>query len=564
MIFLRSFFTYVSNNKNKILWSVSISFILIIFINIGSVIQTIFTNLITGNSDNLYDLLSSNGIIENINFINFIYNGSIFLTTIEFLIFYIFIYFSIHFKKSRKIYLSLSISIFLSFSSIDFLHSIYFNQIFNLGENLISNLTGGFFISLLLITAFHYINKCVRQNNTQHIISKNILFIIIFILFFFILFIIFKIIFTSSTTTIKATIDPDFSLDYSSKEKKFGLFSDEEKNINNIKYEGVVDKLNFNYRYTGKNDFSFLFFDGCIDKKTEDLIKNSKNQLQYNNINTLDLNFNNGLTEFSTYSKDKLQKIKFKNKVNIVNLNLSKNKDNSYKISFFTKNDPGLKIYSNNDVEYYRFDLPLLGSKKIIDRFVKIKQLHKNLIFTTNSNKEIPNKLECLPINLNNRDKISINSPVVTIILKIKKNITYNNFNQPSQADISNLTGWFYQYNLNKSELSNYIPDGTLDYFSINGKFDSLFMDNQKIDLQKKNWLYLQKGIINARFEDEYLIINAKTPIAFLDNSRASKSIWEKNTALITAIVAAIIQISAFIYLIKVLIKIFKDNEELF
>lgn len=557
-------------NKNRILWSMSIALILIFFLSVGSICQLIFLNIFNTDVSNLYDLLFPNQVTEKISFFEFILNITVTEFILFFLINYLIVYIFLNNNSAKKFFLNLSFAISLCLMVADFIISIRFGEKPYIIENVASNILGGFFLSFILTILIYFSNKIIDPNISLKTLYKNLIFLLLCFSFLYILYFIFVNIFQSSSTKIKAEIIPNFGINYiisddnesngkENENKNFGVATKKELRLKSIEYIGM-EKLNFSYKYDGRSEIDLMFYDGCADTSTEDLISMKTAKLKLPNSKKLNFYINPGYTVFKAGVKSSRQNAFFDGNVHEAELQVGSFKKDLFNVEYFIKKDPKMRLVSESDLDYYRFDLVFLDVNGLADRELLVKSLNKKIKFKPIGSMDMNKKLKCRAITTIS-ESMNYETPVVSIIIKIKKDMKISDYGKNSDLSFDGVKGWIKGYDLNSSEISEFVSDGSIDSLSLVGHFKSLYIDNEKIEVNTINNLSLMNGEINSTLYNGNLKINADVDIAYFDGDRVSKSRWEKISVYIKGIL--VLFLPAFYYLARKFLGIIRNDEEI-
>jgi len=566
MNLIRDLINDIDTNKNRISWSLSIAFVLIFFLHIGSYLQIIFLNLFNVDVSNLYDLFIPNKVIEKIKFIDFIFNLSIIEFILLFSISYLIIYKLLRFEAGIKFYLNLSLGIAICFMIMDFIILLYNRNYeeFMFFTNLFSNLIGGLFLAILMTIFLWVSNKIINPNIKYSTIYKNIFFLVLCFILLLMVYFIFINVFQSSSTKIKAEINPNFAINYNppdnkNNENNFGLNKDKKLYLKNLEYIGMND-LDINYKYDGFNDLEIIFFDGCAEKNSKEFINLKTSRVKIPNNNTYNIKIKEGYTQFRDGFNDTISTVTFDKFTQLQQLEVIKGKKDKFYVSYFLQDKNRMKILSSKNLDFYRFDIAFLAKNGIVDREIFLKNINKKITIKPNKKININDPLICKPASIKD-DKIFLDSPIATIIIKTSKNIKFTEIGKESELTLSELTGWIKGSNLNADELSAYIDDGKVKNFSLTGPFKSLFIENEKIELNTVNNLSLTNGSIDLSMNNGILKINADVDVAYFDEDRVSKTRWEKISIYVKGIIVFLG--TGVIYLLRRFYTLIKNNENI-
>jgi len=556
----------ITTNKNRVSWSLSIALVLIFFLHVGGILQVIFLNIFNIDVSNLYDLFMPNQVFEKIKFIDFIFN----LSAVEFIsmfsINYIIIYKFLKFQSGIKFYLNLSLAITMCFISMDSIILLYERnfQGYAYFANFFSNIIGGFFLATIITILLWILNKIINPNIENNLLYKNIFFITSCIILMLITYFIFINIFQSSSTKIKAEIKPNLSIgfinsDNKNHESNFGLNKDKKLYLKNLEYIGMND-LDINYKYDGNNELEIMFFDGCSEKNSKDFINLNTSKIRIPNEKSYNIQIKEGYTHFRNGFNDTISKVTFDEFKKLQQLQVANEKKDKFYISYFLADENTMKIVSDNNLDFYRFEIALLGKKGASNREILLKNINKKITIKPNKNININNPLVCKPSFIKN-DEIFLDNPVATIIIKTSKKINFDKIGEESELSLSEITGWVNGSNLNTDELSAFVNNGKVDNITIEGHFKSLFIENEKIELNTINNLSLTNGSIDLSMYNGILKINADVDVAYFDKDRVSKTRWEKISIYVKGIIVFLG--TGVVYLVRRFYTIVKNNEEI-
>lgn len=561
---IRDLINDITTNKNRVSWSLSIAFVLIFFLHVGGILQVIFLNIFNIDVSNLYDLFMPNQVFEKIKFIDFIFN----LSTIEFIsmfsINYIIIYKFLKFQSGIKFYLNLSFGITMCFISMDSIMLLYERnfQEFTSFANFFSNIIGGFFLGIIITIFLWLSNKIINPRLKYSLLYKNSFFIISCIILMFMTYFIFINIFQSSSTKIKAEIKPNLSIGYinpDNNENNFGLYADKKLYLKNLEYIGMND-LDISYKYDGNNELEIIFFDGCAEKNSKEFINLKTSKLKIPNDSSYDIKIKEGYTHFKNGFNDTISTVTFDKFTQLQQLQIANEKKDKFYISYFIADKNKIKILSDNSLDFYRFDIALLGKNGVSDREIFLKNINKKITIKPNKNININNALLCKPVSIKN-DEIFLDNPVATIIIKTSKNIKFNEIGKESELSLSEITGWINGSNLNTDELASYVNDGKVKNITIEGTFKNLFIENEKVELNTINNLSLTNGSIDLTMNNGILKINADVDVAYFDKDRVSRTRWEKISIYVKGIIVFLG--TGVIYLLRRFYTMVKNNEDI-
>ncbi|MFW1735766.1 hypothetical protein ACG94V_07015 [Acinetobacter sp. ULE_I001] len=556
----------ININKNRILWSLFIAFVLIFFLHIGGILQVIFLNIFNTDVSNLYDLFMPNQVFEKIKFIDFIFNLSIIEFITMFSINYIITYKFLKFQSGIRFYLNLSFVIAICFILMDLtilLHERNFKE-FDYFANFLSNIIGGFFLALIMTIFLWISNKIINPSIKYSLLYKNLFFFTLCFISILIIYFIFTNVFQSSSTKIKAEIKTDLAINYinadssENSENNFGLNKGKKIYLKNLEYIGMND-LDINYKYNGNNDLEIFFFDGCAGKKSKEFINLKTFKIKIPNNNSYNIMIKEGYTHFKNGFNDTISAVTFDKLTQKKQLQVANEKKDKFYISYFLADENEMKILSDKNLDFYRFDIALLGKNGISDREILLKNINKKVTIKPNKKININDPLICKPASIKD-DEIFLDSPTATIIIKTSKNITFTEIGKESELSLSELTGWINGSNLNTDELSAYIDNGKVKNISLVGNFISLFIENEKVELNNINNLSLTNGSIDLSMNNGILKINADVDVAYFDGDRVSKTRWEKISIYVKGIIAFLG--TGVIYLLRRFYTIIKNDED--
>lgn len=546
----------------KILWSLFIALILFLFFQIGGHFQIIFLNIIIGDANNLHDLLNSQPTqtYQILDFSEFLFIFNWAESLFYFFIIFIPTYIALKDSKIKKLILNLIIAIFISYTLIDICYNITNKNEISIIKTIFSNLLGGILISCITAT-FVYLSTIINTRTLKTTTQISI-FIFLNILLFFIFYLILINVFKSSTTKIKAELNPNFSLDYAisknsieSKISPFGIQNNKELKLNNFEYFGYSD-IKISYKYDNESNFKVSLYEGCLTSKTEDLIKIKNKNFDIDGKNIL-IHLDKGGTFFKGYKQNN---ILFNDYITVSNLHLSKISNDTFKASYFLSQNSDISVLSNNNKDYYRFDLILLNDLGGTKRKIDIKNLQKKISFTIDKKLNPDLFPICTPIK-NLKENNVLNNISITLLIETSKSKYIDDLFKKSELSISKMNGWFYGNDLTNSNLSEYINNGTLDFLSIEGSFKSLYVNNEKVEVNTKNHLYLTNGKIQASLHDGYLSINADIKNGYFDNDRISKTRWEQTSVYIKFLLGSFGAVLILIF--RKFLIILKENPEI-
>jgi len=372
-------------------------------------------------------------------------------------------------------------------------------------------------------------------------------------------------IFQSSSTKIRAEIKPNLAISYINPENKknnennFGLNEDKKLYLKNLEYIGMND-LDISYKFDGNNELEVIFFDGCAEKSTKDFINLKTSKFKIPNEKSYNIKIKEGYTHFKNGFNDTISKVTFEKFTNLQQLHVNNEKKDKFYVSYFVADENIMKIVSDNNLDFYRFDIALLGKNGVSNREVLIKNINKKITIKPNKNININNPLVCKPAYIKN-DDIFLDNPVATIIIKTSKTINFNDIGKESEFSLAEISGWIKGSNLDTDDLSAYVNDGKVKNITIEGTFKSLFIENEKVELNTINNLSLTNGSIDLAMNNGILKINADVYVAYFDKDRVSRTRWEKISIYVKGII--IFLGTGIIYLLRRFYTIVKNNEDI-
>ncbi|WP_216937213.1 MULTISPECIES: hypothetical protein [unclassified Acinetobacter] len=277
------------------------------------------------------------------------------------------------------------------------------------------------------------------------------------------------------------------------------------------------------------------------------------------NDNSYNIMIKEGYTHFKNGFNDTISTVTFDKFTQLQQLQVANEKKDKFYISYFLADENQMKILSDKNLDFYRFDIALLGKNGILDREILLKNINKKVTIKPSKKININDPLICKPASIKD-DEIFLDSPVATMIIKTSKNIKFTEIGKESELSLSELTGWIKGSNLNTDELSAYIDDGKVKNLSIVGNFKSLFIENEKVELNTINNLSLTNGSIDLSMNNGILKINADVDVAYFDEDRVSKTRWEKISIYVKGIIVFLG--TGVIYLLRRFYTIIKNNED--
>lgn len=378
----------------------------------------------------------------------------------------------------------------------------------------------------------------------------------------FMTYFIFINIFQSSSTKIKAEIKPNLSIGYinpDNTENNFGLYNDKKLYLKNLKYIGMND-IDINYKYDGNNELEIIFFDGCAEKNSKEFINLKTSKLKISNDRSYNIKINEGYTHFKDGFNDTISTVKFDKFTQLQQLQIANEKKDNFYISYFIANKNKIKILSDKSLDFYRFDIALLGKNGVSDREILLKNINKKITLKPNKNININSSLLCKPVLIKNNE-IFLDNPVATIIIKTSKNLKFSEIGKESELSLSEITGWINGSNLNSDELAEYVNDGKVKSITVEGTFKNLFIENEKVELNTINNLSLTNGSIDLTINNGILKINADVDVAYFDKDRVSRTRWEKISIYVKGIIVFLG--TGVIYLLRRFYTMVKNNEDI-
>jgi hypothetical protein len=152
-------------------------------------------------------------------------------------------------------------------------------------------------------------------------------------------------------------------------------------------------------------------------------------------------------------------------------------------------------------------------------------------------------------------------SPLITVLLAISYPPVerFSDFAQTNQTTIKGLNGWLSAKNVGSDDIARYVNAGALRMLSAQGKFDEIFVDEDRQESRHKSWLFLQDGKISGSVEGSSLRIDGVTNVVALDGHRVTKTRWERIALAVKSLIVSIP--AALIWLIGVFWQAWKRDE---
>lgn len=509
-----------------------------LLLGFGGYTQQIFVNGVLGDASSFYEALTPSGIVKQQTFIgwvgDFFFWGYLPLSIFACLR-------AFRQRTVREIFLTLTLGVFLVLSVVDTVFAFFYDSVRDaLGECYLSNALGSpliAFVGCLLVLG----TKAAHEHLT---LPRTAAYAVVPLglggLLFLILFVLVKNFFWVTSSEVSALVSPPINGNYSltdidaPKGERFGLFLNEKIPPDKLSWIGMATQMGIGVANSGRLAVVKAYlYEGCPGESTADMLKARPEPFfQADQVAVIGFGVDDGMIDFSIHSESGSEGHwkASEETVSMFSINAAEEAEN-LDLTLFISEGVRVEHLGWSGEAVYRGDLFAFDDAGLRNRTVAIvaDEVSEALTISPDPNMRVQDEMVCKPIASGPRKTLA-SSPLVTVLVSVAYPPAekFSELGDTNMATVRGINGWLSAKGVGAGEISDYVSAGVMQMLSVQGRFEEIYIDGEKLEPRRQSWLYLQEGKISGSIEESSLRINGVTDIAMLDGSRATKTRWER------------------------------------